>query len=102
MMFPLFVWFCNYYWEWSWDEWWCETRNSIYVRFGSILMWVVILWWVRYSKIGISLPNGMFDYTGTLSLWVVKIWVAITKPKGSIKCVEGSEFSKVWRQWCIH
>jgi len=44
----------------------------------------------------------MIDYTGTMSLGVVRIWVAITRPSGSSKGVKGSKLSKAWCQWCIY
>jgi len=40
------------------------------------------------------LPYLMIDYTGTMSLGVVRIWVAITRPSGSSKGVKGSKLSK--------
>jgi len=42
----------------------------------------------------IFLPYLMIDYTDTMSLRVVRIWVAIARPRGSSKCVKGSELSK--------
>jgi len=44
----------------------------------------------------------MIDYTDTMSLRVVRIWVAIARPRGSSKCVKGSELSKAWYQCCIY